>query len=410
MKKNILSIAAALTLGLALSACSNDSFEDTNVSYPNGGEIALGVYETETNGDFDYDVVRTVSTEGEDLVYVVRRENADSAIYRMITFSDDTVTAEPAIGMLTAEGTTCFYGDGQNGTSVLGTTTYLAYQNNTSKYTLQMVTSDGTQQFTHTATKKEGFPFAIAGYWNGAGENNRCFVWLDGGADCVGIIGTNKKAQYITYTYNEATGTGTIVGTDGTQVDLAYNSSYQLVATVNGESFIIEPYYNSDSEPEKFVDIAYGNYYTFIFDGTVEGCTIGQSEKDESRYKITPFIYNEDGMVFEVVDGVPYLIDQFTGYVHKTYGNMYCGDFYQYHGETNTGSFNLYTTGKITFAVYYYVSAGYFGNGEDTFTVTEWMDDATRAKVSAKVNKTKHTLTLGNVDLKSNNRTQLQMK
>jgi len=411
MKKNILSLAATLTLGLALSACSNDSFEDTNVTYPNGGDIALGVYETATNGDYDYELVRTISSEGEPLAYVIRHDNTvDTAdVNRMLAFSD-TVIVNDTIGWMKGQSSSTFYGDGQNGTSVLGSDFYLAYQNNVEKYTMQFVTEDGAQQFTQTATAKNGFPRGLCGYFLGTASNGDVvYVWFDGNLGIFGDINTADVSEF-TWTYNAASGTGAINITGGSSVALHFNSNYQLVADYNGEAVILDPYQASDSEPEKFVPLAYGNYYTFIFDGTVENCVIAQSEKDDSRYKIYPFIYNEDGMVFEVVDGVPYLIDQFTGYVHKTYGNMYCGDFYQYHGETNTGSFNLYTTGKITFAVYYYVSAGYFGNGEDTFTVTEWMDDATRAKVSAKVNKTKHTLTLGNVDLKSNNRTQLQMK
>ena len=77
-----------------------------------------------------------------------------------------------------------------------------------------------------------------------------------------------------------------------------------------------------------------------------------------------------------------YVPETFTGYVHPSYGNVYAGDYIVYYAKRGWGDLTwdvLYKNnvasnydpvlGKFTFYLYYYVSAGYFGNGPETFQV-----------------------------------------
>lgn len=64
--------------------------------------------------------------------------------------------------------------------------------------------------------------------------------------------------------------------------------------------------------------------------------------------------------------------DQFTGYTHSTYGDVYVIELADYTGSTDEGvSYYDPETQTFHFFVVYYVSAGYFGKGEEVFTLSD---------------------------------------
>ena len=65
------------------------------------------------------------------------------------------------------------------------------------------------------------------------------------------------------------------------------------------------------------------------------------------------------------------VLNQYTGYNHSTYGEMYVMELSDYAGQTMSPSYFDPETGTFYFGVIYYVEAGNFGYGYETFTLDE---------------------------------------
>lgn len=114
-----------------------------------------------------------------------------------------------------------------------------------------------------------------------------------------------------------------------------------------------------------------GDYlYAQFWNGTDGGLTLSVDPNYENTYVISnwgggiDFRFTWDGGENVVV------ADQFTGYTHASYGDVWVDELADYAGTTDMGV-STYADGVFTFNVIYYVSAGYFGYGEETFTLSD---------------------------------------
>ncbi|MDR1763875.1 MAG: hypothetical protein LBR64_08010 [Dysgonamonadaceae bacterium] len=122
---------------------------------------------------------------------------------------------------------------------------------------------------------------------------------------------------------------------------------------------------------ETWTAVSTGTYeYSLIFSGPDPGLTLYQSDADPTRWKIENWCYGVDfAFTYNKTTGEVLVDDQETGYVHSSYGSVYIDDLVDYTGGTSRGQ-SYYKDGVFYFAVIYYVSAGYFGYGYETFTIT----------------------------------------
>jgi|GEM_PF-1223048 len=118
--------------------------------------------------------------------------------------------------------------------------------------------------------------------------------------------------------------------------------------------------------------VATGTYtYAQFFEGDDSGLTLYQADQNSKVYKITNWGYGVDFQFSFNDDGTITVADQPIGYVHSSYGAVYVCDLVDYVGGTSYGySFFDSANNIYYFAVVYYVSAGVFGYGYETFTIT----------------------------------------
>lgn len=119
-------------------------------------------------------------------------------------------------------------------------------------------------------------------------------------------------------------------------------------------------------------DYVYSLFFTDANDNPVTDpdLTLYQSDADPNRWKIEHWGYDVDFIfTYNVATGEVLVADQEIGYVHPSYGAVMVDDMVDYTGGTNYGK-SYYADGVFHFAVIYYVSAGNFGYGEETFTIT----------------------------------------
>lgn len=176
-------------------------------------------------------------------------------------------------------------------------------------------------------------------------------------------------------------GTGTyyliIVGYDSSG-----NEQYSNVVTIKFKSTL-------DAE-ETFTAVAYGTYnyegedsfgYGFMLEGT-EDATLYQSDIDATKYYVSPWCANEEGLVFTLASDNSISIEENeTGYEYGSYGTLWASDLANYFGDSyGLDSYYDSSTGVFWFYLVYYVEAGYFTAVGETFTPTEWLDAS--AKVS----------------------------
>ena len=148
-------------------------------------------------------------------------------------------------------------------------------------------------------------------------------------------------------------------------------TEYALVIwATNGklDDFFVD-FYTTDGLP--LVPYGKGDYlYTQFWSGTDSGLTISVDPNYKDTYVISDW---GGGIDFRFTwDGADKVVvaDQFTGYTHSSYGPVWVDEFADYAGTTEQGV-STYADGVFTFNVIYYVSAGYFGYGTETFTLTE---------------------------------------
>lgn len=362
MKKFILSLAALVVTGLGLTSCNND-FENTKVSYP--AQMPYGYYQSQytPEGNSEYALTYTTTSTGQPILVVKMRgksTGADSGVYRNIIATSD-VKYDPATGILSASSEGSLYD--------FPVLAFAAFQKDNNKVTLNVIkASDSTRQVVSTLVKSQ--PSDIYGTWtaniNGVqttlvlNDKGQSTSTPDGGAKTV-------------ITHQFANGAGVITFADGTQGSVSYNANGQLVMTVNGQQVILDPA-QSKAEPEIMIPIYEGEYTSGLFN-SLGTCTLYQSNKDESKYQIKPFVQNRDGIYFTYnkSTGLIVIKDQDTMYDFvqdgQPYGHIMISDAVTKGANGAVPSSYDATTKTFTFNVVYFVKAGSFPAKTDVFVL-----------------------------------------
>ena len=362
MKKFILSLAALVVTGLGLTSCNND-FENTKVSYP--AQMPYGYYQSQytPEGNSEYALTYTTTSTGQPILVVKMRgksTGADSGVYRNIIATTD-VKYDPATGILSANSEGSLYD--------FPVLAFAAFQKDNNKVTLNVIkASDSTRQVVSTLVKSQ--PSDIYGTWtaniNGVqttlvlNDKGQSTSTPDGGAKTV-------------ITHQFANGAGVITFADGTQGSVSYNANGQLVMTINGQQVILDPA-QSKAEPEIMIPIYEGVYTSELF-GSLGSCTLYQSNKDDSKYIIKPFVQNQDGMNFTYnkSTGVIVIKEQDTMYDFtqngQPYGHIFISDAVTKGADGAVPSSYDAKTKTYTFNVVYFVKAGSFPAKTDVFVL-----------------------------------------
>ncbi|WP_315204908.1 hypothetical protein [Alloprevotella tannerae] len=378
MKKFILSLAALVVTGLGLTSCNND-FENTKVSYP--AQMPYGYYQSQYTPDdnHEYAITYTTNSAGQPLLVVKMRGKStasDSGVYRNIIATTD-VKYDPATGILSATSEGSLYD--------FPVLAFAAFQKDNNKVTLNVIkASDSTRQVVSTLVKSQ--PSDIYGTWtaniNGVqttlvlNDKGQSTSTPDGGAKTV-------------ITHQFANGAGVITFADGTQGSVSYNANGQLVMTVNGQQVILDPA-QSKAEPEIMIPIYEGEYTSGLFN-SLGTCTLYQSNKDESKYQIKPFVQNRDGIYFTYnkSTGLIVIKDQDTMYDFvqdgQPYGHIMISDAVTKGANGAVPSSYDATTKTFTFNVVYFVKAGSFPAKTDVFVL---QNEIPRDEAPAMIRKT----------------------
>lgn len=142
------------------------------------------------------------------------------------------------------------------------------------------------------------------------------------------------------------------------------------------------------ARPEKWNLIGKGTYkYEHYWEGDEEDLEIYQSENDPTRYKITKWSTDGGDLMFTMdANGKITVLEQETGEVDDTYGMVSIDELRNYTGDANEEQ-SYFENGVYHFNVVYYVGAGEFGAGFETFTLSK-NTSKSRTNNSYRTNKT----------------------
>lgn len=381
-----------LLSAVGFTSCSDD-FENTTVNYPASG-ISYGVYESPyTSGTSEFSVVYTKSSEGKDLVYVKKigkSTEADSGTVYTVFVSED-VAYDDSVGMLTATASSSFYADGNNGTEKTPATLYLAYQNDLKAYTLQIYV--GSEQKVATNVNAGAQPY-IAGMWTTADDAQPYALFqIDSDTTGLGIFGS-VQGEVVDVYADYSNGQGTLY-TDAEKTTAAatvsFNSDYQLVTTIDGQSVVTDPVVDESLVPTYHFGSGYAHTGTFTYKNMMSGTDPGLSmtcvtdaDPTAAIFTIGHWFYDVDfSFVWNMEDNTITIPETFTGYTHSSYGPVYVSDLSTYTGSASYLPYNYYDKSSATFhfMTIYYVSAGYFGYGDETFAITGEAASSIRKKL-----------------------------
>lgn len=127
-----------------------------------------------------------------------------------------------------------------------------------------------------------------------------------------------------------------------------------------------------------------GDYeYVQMWEGTDAGLTL--TPKGNGVFTISDWGYGVDFTFTLHADNTVTFDDFFTGYTHDSYGDVMLADLGQ--DEEEESSYYDPSEGVFYFNTYYFVEAGYFGYGPETFTITGYAPAGSKA---AKAKAKKH--------------------
>lgn len=380
MKKFILSLAALVVTGLGLTSCNND-FENTKVSYP--AQMPYGYYQSQykPEGNSGYALTYTTTSTGQPILVVKKRgksTGADSGVYRNIIATTDA-KYDPATGILSVSSEGSLYG--------FPVLAYAAFQKDNNKVTLNVLkAADSTRQVVSTLVKSQ--PSDIYGTWTANINGVQTTLVLNDKGESTS---TPEGGATTTITHQFANGAGVITFADGTHGSVSYNANGQLVMTINGQQVILDPA-QSKAEPEIMIPIYEGVYTSGLF-GPLGNCTLYQSDKDESKYQIKPFVNNPDGMYFTYnkSTGVIAIKRQNTMYDYtdrngKHHGHVFVSDAVTYGVDGAVPSSYDASYKAFTFNVFYFITKDVnFGPRTDIFVL---LDEIPRDEAPAMIHKT----------------------
>ena len=119
----------------------------------------------------------------------------------------------------------------------------------------------------------------------------------------------------------------------------------------------------------KWNPVAVGTYtYSQFFTGDDEGLILYQRDDVPTLYKITDWGYGVDFAFTMNKDNEISFDEFFIGYDHPSYGEVWAYDMYPLSSDFEIG---YYADGVFHFQIGYHVEAGWFGYGEEIFTITD---------------------------------------
>lgn len=173
-------------------------------------------------------------------------------------------------------------------------------------------------------------------------------------------------------------------------------------------TFVLVPFFEGEAQEVQTASFAFattgremwtlagtGDYtYTIFFadedeEGNVvpvvdPGLEIYQSQDDPTRFKITHWGYNTDFIfTWNSVSGEVNVPQNFSGYTHPSYGDVYVMEAADYNPEKYGEYSSNYDseTGTFNFCVSYVVEAGSFGTGFEAFAVNWAAASGARSQV-----------------------------
>lgn len=125
-------------------------------------------------------------------------------------------------------------------------------------------------------------------------------------------------------------------------------------------------------------EMGIGDYVYTAFFGTEEEPAVDeglelQYNAEDDVYRITHWGYDVDfTFILDKETNEVTVPAQFTGYTHSSYGDVYVGEANEVGKEEWGAPDSFYDPETLTFnfSVAYFVEAGYFGHGVETFTLT----------------------------------------
>lgn len=162
------------------------------------------------------------------------------------------------------------------------------------------------------------------------------------------------------------------VGMSDLMVGLKALTSYTMVVWAsNGyNSTFATAEYTTNGLPLELVGT--GTYtYSLMFSDPVAdpGLSMYKDPNYENTYKIPNWFYGVDFTFTWENDSTITVADQFSGMVHDSYGNVNVMELSDYAGKVMAPSYYDAETKTFYFGIVYYVSAGQFGYGYETFTL-----------------------------------------
>lgn len=166
---------------------------------------------------------------------------------------------------------------------------------------------------------------------------------------------------------------GTGYATLATGLDALTSYSVVVYATNGYNSTVVTAEYETDGLPNEPTGLTGTFTYAQFWEGDDPGLALLVNPNYANTYAINNWGGGIDmNFTWDKETNACHVNDQFTGYTHSTYGDVYVIELADYTGSTDEGvSYFDPETQTFHFFVVYYVSAGYFGKGEEVFTLSD---------------------------------------
>lgn len=149
-------------------------------------------------------------------------------------------------------------------------------------------------------------------------------------------------------------------------------TSYTIVLWANNgyRSTVVAEEYTTSGLPLELLGTGTYTYTCMYGEPLVDpGYGFYKDPNYKDTYKIANWFYGVDFTFTWDGDSIVKVADQFSGYVHAQHGNVNVMELSDYEGEEIAPSYYDAETKTFYFGVVYYVAAGYFGKGYETFTL-----------------------------------------
>ncbi|MDO4160447.1 MAG: hypothetical protein Q4D41_08335 [Prevotellaceae bacterium] len=177
-------------------------------------------------------------------------------------------------------------------------------------------------------------------------------------------------------------------------VAVGYNSSSEAVTSLYQEIKFTSTKDNAETWTALYAGVY--NYsvadllgYGFWYEGT-DDAVLYVSDSDETRYKIQPWGYSDEGLIFTLAEDNTVTVDYVsTGESYDGYGEIYVSDCNTLFESEELPSYYDPSTGVITFYMAYHNGEYYFTVTQETFTISGAASAAQKKAASVKGKRSK---------------------